>query len=247
MALLRGDFAEEGVGLWARGYARVIVLSRGLLLVAVVAAVSFCIGVVFDLSWVRPLVKPVPVLALAVWVAREGRAAGGYRRWVVAGLLASAAGDVLLEVDPRRLFVAGLAAFLVAHVLYVLAYRSDARQPALIRALPAYAYGAVMLAALWPGLGAMRVPVCAYTAVICTMLWRAGARVGVVEPGSAWLALAGAVSFAASDSMIALARFGAHLPWADLRTGSGWRLAIMTTYWLGQWGIAASAMPHRRA
>ena len=41
--------------------------------------------------------------------------------------------------------------------------------------------------------------------------------------------------------MIALGRFGDHLLPEDVRTGWPLRVAIMTTYWLGQWGIAASA------
>jgi hypothetical protein len=83
--------------------------------------------------------------------------------------------------------------------------------------------------------------VLAYTAAICTMLWRAAARVGA--PGddarAAWLGLAGALLFAASDSLIALERFHGPL-------GGGGQ-AILPLYWLGQLGIALSAAPRARA
>lgn len=213
---------------------------RALLVVALLSAALFAAGVVLEAHPLRLLAKPWPVVALALWVWRGARP-GPYRRFVVAGLAASLAGDLFLEIAPRALFVAGLASFLIAHVLYVVAYLSDTRALHPRRAVVAYAYGVVVLAALAPGLGAMTIPVTLYTLVICTMLWRAAARVGAVPWPSARLALAGALVFAASDSMIALGRFGGHLLDEPTRTGWPLRLAIMATYWLGQWGIAASA------
>ena len=217
--------------------------SGSLLAIALLGAALFGAGVLLDQHALRLVAKPWPVIALAIWVWRDAPV-GPYRRWVTLGLAASLAGDLFLELSPRTLFVAGLASFLVAHVLYVLAYASDVRALRPLRAIPAYGYGTLRLAALAPGLGAMTLPVALYTLVICTMLWRAAARVGSVDPRSARLALAGAIVFALSDSMIALGRFGEHLLPDDLRTGWPLRVAIMTTYWLGQWGIAASA--HRR-
>ena len=91
-------------------------------------------------------------------------------------------------------------------------------------------------AILRPGLGAMAVPVAVYVAVICAMMWRAAARVG--SPGTpalaAALGLAGAVSFGASDTLIAFNRFASPI--------AGVRWPIMILYWLGQAGIAASAV-----
>lgn len=211
-----------------------------LALVALFCAGLFGLGLALDAHWLRLLAKPGPVVALGLWVWRRAPA-GAYRRFILFGLGASLAGDLFLELDPRSLFVAGLASFLLAHLFYVAAYVSDARAPSLARAIPAYGYGALALAALWSGLGPMRVPVVLYTAVISTMLWRAAARVGRVSASSGRLALAGAIVFAASDSMIAFGRFGGE--WLDpsLRTSLVLRVAIMTTYWLGQWGIAGSA------
>lgn len=216
-----------------------------LAILAGVAAFFFGIGVLLDLHVLRLAAKPWPVVALAVWVWRDAPA-GPYRRWVTLGLAASLAGDLFLELSPRALFVPGLVSFLIAHVLYVIAYAADTRALHAVRAIPAYLYGAIMLVALWPGLGPMTVPVSVYTLVICTMLWRAAARVGAVPRASAQLALAGAIVFALSDSMIALGRFGGHLLPEDIRTGWPLRVAIMSTYWLGQWGIAASAHRRRR-
>ena len=91
----------------------------------------------------------------------------------------------------------------------------------------------------WPGsgpsLGPMALPVSVYVAVICTMMWRAAASVGSTgRPTTAeWLALAGAVLFAASDTLIAVDRFRAPI--------EGVRWPIMLLYWAGQWGLAAAA------
>ena len=98
------------------------------------------------------------------------------------------------------------------------------------------AWGLTAFVLLRPGLGPMALPVGVYVAVICTMMWRAAARVG--SPGTpalaALLALAGAVAFGASDTLIAFDLFSAPIP--------GARWPIMILYWLGQCGIAASAV-----
>jgi len=184
-----------------------------------------------DLRSLRVVAKPVPVLALASWVlAAAPTAFGGL---VAAGLLLSALGDLLLELG---LFLPGLVAFLCAHLLYLAAFVRVETRPALGRALPFGAWGALALFVLWPGLGAMAVPVAVYVAVICTMMGRAAARVGSASTPAlaAWLGLSGAVAFGASDTLIAFDRFHAPLP------GVAW--PVMALYWLGQSGIAASAV-----
>lgn len=176
-------------------------------------------------------VKPFPALALAAWVALSCPRPLG--RLTAAGLVVSALGDLLLEVG---LFLPGLLAFLAAHLAYVAAFLAADHRPALGRALPFLAWGAGALALLRPGLGPMTLPVAVYVAVICAMMWRAAARVG--SPGTpalaALLGLAGAVAFGASDTLIAFNRFATPIP--------GARWAIMILYWLGQTGLATSAV-----
>jgi uncharacterized membrane protein YhhN len=126
-------------------------------------------------------------------------------------------------------------AFLAAHVAYIVAFVVADRRPALGRALPFLVWGLSALHLLRPGIGTVAAPVGVYVAVICTMMWRAAARVG--SPGTArgsLLGLAGAVAFGASDTLIAFDRFAEPIP--------GVRWSIMILYWLGQWGIAASAV-----
>ena len=86
------------------------------------------------------------------------------------------------------------------------------------------------------GLGAFFLPVAIYALVISCMLWRAIARIGVsgVPRDSALLAAGGALLFVISDAMIGINRFVQPFDEA--------RYAIIITYWLGQFGIAASVM-----
>jgi alkenylglycerophosphocholine/alkenylglycerophosphoethanolamine hydrolase len=92
-----------------------------------------------------------------------------------------------------------------------------------------------------PGAAGMAIPVAVYILAISGMMWRAAALVGAprLPPAVGRLATAGAILFAASDSLIAIHRFVAPQPWADP--------PIMILYWLGQAGIAAAAIVAGRA
>jgi len=180
-------------------------------------------------GWLWLVVKPLPVLALSLWVLGAPRRA--YRDRLAAGLLLSLVGDVLIETS----FVGGLAVFLLAHVAYVSAFLADTKQKHLVRALPIAVYAVGVTAFLWRNLGDLRAAVVAYVIAISAMVWRAGARVGragAPRPGE-WAGLAGAILFALSDTLIALDRFHAPVPHA--------RITIILLYWAGQLGIAASA------
>ncbi|MET0552017.1 MAG: lysoplasmalogenase [Vicinamibacteria bacterium] len=163
-----------------------------------------------------------------MWTGRRGPLPA----FVCAGLLVSAAADVTIE----RSFLGGIALFLLAHVLYVAAFVADERGLRAGRALPFALYAASMYSFLRPRLGALAVPVGVYVIAIATMMWRAAARVRPGENAGRW-ALAGALAFALSDSLLALHRFHAPLPGASV--------AIMLTYWAGQLGIALSATSRR--
>jgi uncharacterized membrane protein YhhN len=86
--------------------------------------------------------------------------------------------------------------------------------------------GSRILGAIWRGDdAALRGPVVAYMVVISAMLTSALAA-------GPWLAAAGAVSFFASDALIAWERFVSPRPWMPL--------AIIVTYHLGQGALVLS-------
>ena len=202
---------------------------RALAAIGLGAALLHFAGLAGDGAALRLATKPLPALALAAWVVLRSR--GWLGRFVACGLVLSAAGDVLLETGR---FLPGLLAFLAAHLAYLSGFVSAETRSALARAIPFAAWGLAAYAVLRPGLGAMAVPVAVYVTVVCLMMWRAAARVSGSAPLAPWLGLAGALAFAASDTLIAFDRFHAAIP------GAGW--PIMILYWLGQWGIAASTM-----
>lgn len=134
-------------------------------------------------------------------------------RLLALALLCSAAGDAFLGLDGERLFVPGLASFLVTHLLYAAIFVRTAkleraslvgwRRAALVL-IPAFA--ASFAAILWPRLGALSAPVMVYMAAIVTMAVLA-LRL------SAWTVPVGAMLFVASDSLIALGKFLWRAPW----------------------------------
>jgi uncharacterized membrane protein YhhN len=124
-----------------------------------------------------------------------------FDRLVLAGLVLSAAGDVLLLSARSQAFLAGLVAFLLAHLAYAAAFAPVARPSAML-AIAIAAAGVLVLRWLWPRLGGMKVPVVVYCLAISAMLWLA-LGVGRTE------VRLGAILFYASDLFVARDRFAA--------------------------------------
>jgi uncharacterized membrane protein YhhN len=178
------------------------------------------------------VLKSIPALCLAVmaWMFIPGLTG----KLLFAGFLFSAGGDTSLSFVAKgeKFFLAGLASFLIAHVLYVIAFAQNAefstgRLP-LIVFWVVFAGG--MAAVLAPKLGDMKIPVFAYVAVI----------LGMVVFATLWqgphltMLIVGAVLFMLSDSMIAIDKFLKPISWS--------RYFIMVTYYTGQFLICRSFM-----
>ena len=205
---------------------------------AIAAAVAAVLTIVADLadSPAVFLAKPLAmVLLLGATLGAAPAPSTRYRGLIAAGLLCSLVGDVLL-LWPEPLFVAGLAAFLVAHLCYLTAFVDEGGdRPRLKLLVPLLVVAVVVLAAIWGGLGSLRLPVVVYVAVIVTMWWTAIARWRTVGSRSAALAAAGATAFVVSDGLLALNRFREPLPVAAL--------LVLGPYYLAQLLLAASVGP----
>ncbi len=156
------------------------------------------------------------------------------RWWFVAALACSLLGDVLLML-PKDLFVAGLSAFLVGHVLFIVGLLqppSPAGSPPFAFSTTGLALAAVVVtaAAAWPAFLIFRslvrdghrelvAPVAVYLVAIATMAVLA-ANVGVPA------ATAGAALFVVSDTVLALNRF--------VRPFRHGNVAVHVTYHLAQ-------------
>ena len=159
-----------------------------------------------------------------------------YYHVVVAGLILGLVGDICLALPGNIPFRAGLAAFLVGHILYVFAFtqltrRTDWVHPVnfLIIAVSGYIFWR-----LFPHLGAMLIPVAFYIVVISVMV--SGAWAVFHNPNTnrvgAWLILFGALLFYVSDIFVARNRF--------IESEFLNRLVGLPFYYIGQFLLAFS-------
>ncbi len=177
------------------------------------------------------LFKPLTmVLILAVAVQPSLSTPPLYRKLVVAGLCFSLAGDVFLMLPAER-FIAGLASFLVGHLLYVAAF-AEAAVLDPMPLLPILGGAGAVYAVLYPHLGKLRGAVLIYVAAIVAMAWLATGRWLAVGQLGSLLACIGAILFMASDAALAINRFVRSLPRSPT--------VVLGTYFPAQMLIALS-------
>lgn len=153
--------------------------------------------------------------------------------WRVAAFVFCLAGDVFLML-PKDAFIPGLASFAVAQILFTVSFATGETTAARVVAGLAVA---IPLAALLArrfvtairssGHAELVIPVCVYMAVISAM------AVGSIGSGNA-IAIAGALIFMASDSLIAETRFVKERAWHSV--------GIMMTYHFALAGLALSVL-----
>lgn len=181
----------------------------------------------FDLDAIATITKPLLMPALALVVFLEAPTAPrGPRVLLLAGLGFSWLGDVLLMGEGLGFFSAGLSAFLLAHVAYVVLFARAV--PGRIRPFSlvyVVAYVA-MLFLVGPHLGALFVPVLLYGAILATMA-------AFATRGDRTLALGGGL-FMVSDAILAARKFldGVEIPFGSF--------LVMLTYLAAQALITAS-------
>jgi alkenylglycerophosphocholine/alkenylglycerophosphoethanolamine hydrolase len=161
------------------------------------------------------------------------------------GLFFSMWGDIFLML-PREQFIAGLVAFLLGHIAYLIGFNqplAPLNLPSLILAVMVGLTAARLMRAVVAGLqrsghASLRLPVLAYSAVISLMLLSALITMVRVDwdAGDALLAAAGAMLFFMSDSVLAWNKFVAPL--------TNGRLVVIVTYHLGQALIILGAARH---
>ncbi len=121
--------------------------------------------------WLHYAGKPLATLSI-LWLAASAQpfVTARYRHAVLAGMSLSLVGDVCLML-PGDHFVAGLIAFLLAHVCYIVAFAPGSSAKARAGGLILIAAVALVnLAGLLPRIDAdLKVPVIAYVAVLATM------------------------------------------------------------------------------
>ncbi|SEI99159.1 Uncharacterized membrane protein YhhN [Bhargavaea ginsengi] len=172
------------------------------------------------------LMKLIPMALIILFaVMQHDRMPAGYKIVVTTGLAVCMVADGVIYW-----FIAGLVTFLIGHLFYIAAFRRAA-----VRPMPKAAGSALVLYGLvMAGIVAgpllldgdlLGLAVIAYIVVILTMGWTA------VRTGNAY-AIAGALLFIFSDSVLAIDRFTIPLAGRDA--------LVMVPYYAAQFLIAAS-------
>lgn len=206
-------------------------------------------GLVFELReipygiWIfKPLLMPL----LMFWYYKETKAKLGFDKIILVSLFFSWWGDnflmpAIFKTDIN--FLLGLASFLVAHVLYIVAFvKTNMEHKSVLKAkpylvLPFILIGAGLISFLsnenLPEFNEMKIPVMIYAFVIMIMVVIALNRYKKVSNKSFQLVFIGALLFMVSDSVIAINKFSTIFDGIDFLAG----LLIMTLYALGQYYI----------
>ncbi len=206
--------------------------ANGTLLLAAAAAVLYAFMVFQAPSWRRTAVKTISVVLLAAlaWLEHGPLL-------LVAALVFGAAGDAFLSRDGERAFLAGLASFLVAHLLYIALFVVAGAGVALfgaepwrmVAALVVILFAGAMAGFLWPALPSeMRAPVAAYVVAIAVM------GIAALSVRGIGVAL-GAALFIASDAILATEKFRLDPASPQRRWMSP---AVWVLYWTAQATIA---------
>ena len=155
----------------------------------------------------RLLLKPLVSLLFIIAALQQAPFQSAYGIWILAGLVLSFAGDVLLAIPGKKPFMAGIAMFMAAHLLYICGFAS-------LEAFTDWAWwGGLGIAAtgcgvyvwLYPHLGVLKLPVAAYVAIISLMLLGAtgiARNTNLPLPGRGAV-LQGALMFYLSDLFVA--------------------------------------------
>ncbi|MEM8609013.1 MAG: lysoplasmalogenase [Myxococcota bacterium] len=129
-----------------------------------------------------------------------------YGRVVFVGLALGALGDVCLLGKGEKAFVAGLVAFLLGHVAYVVAFATLplSTPTAFIAAVAMAAVMALVANWVFPHARDMRSAIAVYMLVIAAMCTVA---IGARGEGAPWMIPAGAILFTVSDLSVVRDRF----------------------------------------
>ena len=204
---------------------------------------------VVEIAWLDLATKPFLMIALLVFYlsTREGKSTS-LSKLIVGALVFSWFGDVLLMLQGQfdSLFIFGLAAFLIAHLFYVLGFRKarfDAPgeiNNSFIRTRFIFLIfiGGSLIYMLYPNLEELLIPVILYTLVIVSMGISSLLRRGWTTDKSFIMVYSGALLFIMSDAMLGINKFMNPIIQA--------RLLIMATYIAAQFLIVKGILIHER-
>jgi uncharacterized membrane protein YhhN len=160
------------------------------------------------------ILKPLSTLLVIAVAALSFLTPGAqppYTIWVLLGLFLSLGGDVALMFQSDRAFRSGLVLFLLAHIVYSIAFTlpNGFHPQDLLTGVGLLVLAVAIYRYLLPGLGKMKGPVLLYIVIISFMVNRAMSTFfgEAFTTTQAWLISLGAILFMASDLVLAVNRF----------------------------------------
>lgn len=191
-----------------------------------------------EIAW---FLKPVllPFLILGVFFSGSFPS----KKLLLVALSFSWIGDIILLFAERDelFFIAGLIAFLISHIVYILLFNKqlkykNRKNKAVfwIGVTSIIMYLIVMVSILLPRLGDLTMPVFVYALVISTMLLFAFKGFLTWEEPGNWFVLIGAIAFVSSDSILAFNKFYAPIVMSSF--------LIMVTYLIAQYLIVVGIL-----
>lgn len=156
----------------------------------------------------------------------------GFSFFIFWGLIFSLLGDMML-LKPWYKFELGLAAFLIGHIFYIIAFISyKGMDWDILPLLPLIGFALWLFRMIKPHLGKLLIPVGSYMSVILLMVWQ-GIGIWLSEKNIFGLLIgSGAFIFCVSDSILAYQRF--------MRRFKCGNTLILITYYIAQYLISSS-------
>ncbi len=210
------------------------------------ASLTEILGLANDWQSVHTIAKPLIMISLLSYYTSRATK----RSFIFIGALIFCwTGDMFLlfQSGGELFFMGGLVAFLIGHLLYILAYREHQIQnkgnelmpTQKVRfSFPIVLAGTGLIIILLPSLGALRIPVIIYAIVLMVMVMTALFRFGRTSSVSFWMVFTGAALFMTSDSLLAINKFFAPFRFSGI--------LIMITYISAQYLIIEGILKHER-
>ena len=183
------------------------VVTEIMVIVCLVAAIFLVVAEYHKWPIRRIVFKIIASSAFVIIALQLGATTTTYGRLILAALALSWVGDVLLLSRQSRIFLLGIASFLLSHIAFAIAFAT--RPLSLTGLIVGFAamvcIGTIVLRWLWRHLeNFYRVAVTAYVVAIFTMCSFA---IALSAASGNWMIATGALAFAASDISVARDRF----------------------------------------
>jgi len=209
------------------------------LLIFLVVLVIELLTQIYDWDTVHMYSKPMLMPSLAAYFFFSVEVKSKLAILVILALAFSWLGDIMLLFQAFKplYFMLGLVSFLIAHVIYIVAFSKSSQgfKPKIFTYSTGFLlalYGLLLILLMWSGLGELKIPVMVYTTVIMLM----GISALFRKADGASKVLIGAILFITSDSLLALNKF-----YQSFVAAGFW---VMLSYLLAQYFIVTGMISY---